>query len=99
MRMIDCDIIGCKYLKTTCAICGRTVDEKALPKPREWINVKDQPIPKDIPVIIWDGSDQFIVIWENDIDDWVADCGCRGWEYQRIKIRPTHWMLRPEPPK
>lgn len=68
--MIDCDVTGCKYLKTTCAICGRVVDEKALPKPQEWISVKDR-LPdiknicwySDVLFFLYDGKDVFYGHW------------------------------------
>jgi hypothetical protein len=113
MRMIDCDIIGCKYLKTTCAICGRVVDEKRLPKHQEWISVKERP-PKEYERVILYASRfpeedsrkdclQFIGYLLGQIDQdfdrrqWLCVWG-DGWvPFQFEDI--THWMPLPEAPK
>ncbi len=64
----------------------------------EWIKVKDQKPPKDIPFLAFSNGEIISCEWCNDVDDFIPNCRCGGWEHERRKMKFTLWMPLPEPP-
>ncbi len=65
----------------------------------EWINIKINPAPKDKPILLLDGEQIVSAFWEKDVERFIPNCGCRGWDHMWGEIFPTHWMAMPKPPK
>lgn len=86
--MTECQIHGCLYLRTHCAICGRVVDVKSLPKAQEWISVKDRHPEMAGHYLV---CDDFLGITEK-----VEFDGKSQWDWM---MNVSHWMPLPEPPK
>ena len=76
----------------------------------KWIKCCETPPPKDRRILVCalikryvdrnkykDFPKLFIVVW-GDPDEWMADCGCSGYVFDREKIDPIYWMDLPEPP-
>ena len=64
-----------------------------------WIKVKDNPPPKDIPFLALSNGEIISCEWCNDIDDFIPNCGCCGWEHDRKKMKFNLWMPLPNPPE
>ncbi len=99
--MDECTKRGCRHLQTTCVTCGRVVCEKILPKPQDWISVKDELPSKSFPILVWREYLNFpvSVYWMQDGTYGEPGFFEQGDEYE-VKVEDiSYWMPLPEPPK
>ena len=66
--------------------------------PFKWIKVQEKPPPKDISFLAFSNGEIISCEWCNDIDDFIPNCSCSGWEHDRSKMKFTWWMPLPKPP-
>jgi hypothetical protein len=66
----------------------------------EWIRYSDREPPKSDTILAFCECDDVVTMYfEKDIEKWVANCGCSGWEHERGNLKVTHWMPLPGPPR
>jgi hypothetical protein len=65
----------------------------------EWISVKDMPIPKDRDILVFSENRSVSCVWCRDVEHFIPNCECDGWEHSWGKIDASHWMPLPNPPK
>ena len=63
-----------------------------------WRSVKDQEPPKDRGFLALSGGNIISVCWTDDIDKFIPNCGCSGWEHSWPEIKITYWRPLPEAP-
>jgi len=107
MEMTECQISGCRNLKTTCVNCGMIVCSKTLPKVNEWINVKDKYPDHNQKVIFFvkDRQQCFCGIFEKFPEHRIISSTITNiffenlddWWFEDETI--THWMPLPLPTK
>ena len=99
--MNECQKRGHRKLFITCEECWSVVNEVTFKDPYEWISVKQQPVSKEYPVLIWQVDHDFAtsVCWDEE-----GTYGEPGFFEENkehyVKAEDiTHWMPLPSSPK
>lgn len=70
----------------------------------KWISVEEESLPKEEQILAFIKDEYehrriLTIIWCDDIENWIPNCGCDGWEHRWPKFKIIYWMRLPPLPK
>ncbi len=66
----------------------------------EWIKYSDKSPSIAMEILASCVGDEIVTMkFCLDIEQWVTNCKCSGWEHEVHKFIITHWMPLPNPPE